>query len=386
MDKSQRLPRPRSIVECFEGLPDPRVNRTRAHKLVDIMVIGLCSILTTGEGFTDMEFLGRAQQDWFETFLELPNGIPSHDTFNRVFSAIDPHRFLDGFVQWVQGVCGALNGDVVAIDGKALRRASSAGQALPYIVSAWASENGLALGQVKVDDKSNEITAIPKLLDILALKGCIVTLDAMGCQKKVAGLIADKKADYVLALKGNQGVAHAEFKEYFDHAVPAGTTGHPVGRMVKPGTMDFFGSVEKGHGRLDVRRYWHTTDIGWFQDKKRWQGLTSVGMVESIRTVKGKRSIERRYYLSSLRLGAKTFAKAVRQHWSVENSLHWCMDVIFGEDQSRARSRYGAQNLATLRRLALNLLKNDKTRNLPIRRKRMLAAINHKYLKALLGI
>ena len=386
MDKPPRLGRPRSLVERFEGLPDPRVNRTRAHKLVDILVIGLCSTLTVGEGFTDMEFLGRAQRDWFETFLELPNAIPSHDTFNRVFSAIDPDRFLDSFVQWVQGVCGALKGDVVAIDGKALRRASGAGQALPYIVRAWASENGLALGQVKVDDKSNEITVIPKLLDALALKGCIVTLDAMGCQKKVARLIADKDADYVLALKGNQGVAHGSFKEYFDHAAPTGTTGLPVGRMAKPGTMDFFESVEKGHGRIDVRRYWHATDIGWFQDKKLWKGLASVGMVESIRTVSGKRSVERRHYLSSLPLGAKTFAKAVRQHWGVENSLHWSMDVTFGEDQSRARTRYGAQNLATLRRLALNLLKNDKTKNLPVRRKRMLAAINHKYLIRLLGI
>lgn len=386
MSKPQPLPRPRGIVECFEGLPDPRVDRTRAHNLTDILAIGLCSMLTRGEGFTDMEFLGRAQMDWFKTFLELPNGIPSHDTFNRVFSAITPERFLDSFVQWVQGVCGALKGDVVAIDGKALRRAASAGEALPHIVSAWASENGLALGQVKVDDKSNEMTAIPKLLDMLTIKGCIVTLDAMGCQKKVADLIAGKEADYILALKGNQGVAHAEFKEFFDHAVPAGTTGLPTGRMAKPGTMDFFESIEKGHGRLDVRRYWHTTDIGWFQDKKRWKALASVGMVESIRTVGRKRSIERRYYLSSLPLDAETFGKAVRQHWGIENSLHWSMDVTFGEDQSRARTRYAAQNLATLRRLALNLLKNDKTQNLPIRRKRMLAAIDHEFLKGLLGV
>lgn len=177
-DKSRA---PRSLVECFEGLPDPRLDRTRAHKLVDILVIGLCSLLTVGEGFTDMEFFGRTKQDWLKTFLELPHGIPSHDTFNRVFSAIDPHQFLDCFMRWVREICPALAGDVVAIDGKALRRALDAGDSLPYIVSAWATENGLALGQVKVDDKSNEITAIPELLHMLELNGCIVTLDAMGC-------------------------------------------------------------------------------------------------------------------------------------------------------------------------------------------------------------
>jgi len=386
MERPPRLPRPRSIVECFEGLPDPRLDRTRAHKLTDILIIGLCSILTVGEGFTDMEFLGRAQADWFRTFLELPNGIPSHDTFNRVFSGIDPHRFLECFVEWVQGVCPALKGQVVAIDGKALRRASNAGAPLPYIVSAWASENGLALGQVKVDDKSNEITAIPELLRVLALKGCIVTIDAIGCQKEIAGAISDKGADYVLALKGNQGIAMGEFRQYFDYALSADTLGARPERKAKPGTMDFFESIEKGHGRLDARRYWHTTDIAWFTDRKLWKGLCSAGMVESERTVGGNRSVERRYYLSSLPLDAQTFAKAVRGHWGVENSLHWSLDVTFREDQSRARNRYAAQNLATLRRLALNLAKNDKTRKLPLRQKRMLAAMNHEYLKHLLGV
>jgi len=386
MAKPPRLPRPRSIVECFEGLPDPRLDRTRVHKLTDILVIGLCSILTIGEGFTDMEFLGRAQEKWFKTFLELPNGIPSHDTFNRVFSAIDPHRFLECFVEWVRGVCTALKGQVVAIDGKALRRAADHGKALPCIVSAWASENGLALGQIKVDDKSNEITAIPELLRLLALKGCIVTMDAMGCQKEIAGMIADKGADYVLSLKGNQGVALSEFKLYFDYALSADTKGGRPERKAKPGTMSFFESIEKGHGRLDVRRYWHTSDIAWFKDRKLWKGLASVGMVESERTIGGNRSIERRYYLSSLPLDAQTFARAVRGHWGVENPLHWSLDVTFREDQSRARTLHAAQNLATLRRLALNLVKNDKSRKLPVRQKRMLAAMDHQYLMQLLGI
>jgi len=379
-----RLPRPRSVVECFEGLPDPRIDRTRAHKLVDILVIGLCSMLTVGEGFTDMELVGRTRYGWFKTFLELPHGIPSHDTFNRVFSAIDPHCFLDCFVEWVQGVCTALRGQVVPIDGKALRRASDAGEPLPCIVSAFASESGLTLGQVKVDDKSNEITAIPELLRVLALKGCIVTMDAMGCQKEIAAAIIDKAADYILALKGNQQIAHGEFREYFDDAVPLGTRGFP--RKAKPSAMDFFQSLDKAHGRIETRRCWQTTDIGWFQDNARWKGLRSVGLVESVRTVKGQSSVERRYYLSSLPLNAEAFAKAVRQHWSIENPLHWSLDMTFREDQSRARTRYAAQNLATLRRLALNLLKNDTTRKLSVRQKRMLAAFDSDHLKQLLGI
>ena len=386
MQKPPRLPRPRPIVECFEGLPDPRLDRTRAHKLTDILTIGLCSILTIGEGFTDMEFLGRTQEKWFKTFLELPHGIPSHDTFNRVFSAIDPHRFLECFMEWVQGVCTAVKGEVVAIDGKALRRACDQGQTLPYIVSAWASENGLALGQVKVDDKSNEITAIPELLRVLALKGCIVTMDAMGCQREIAGLIFDQGADYVLSLKGNQGTALDDFSQYFDYVLSPQASRALPERKAKAGTMSYFESVEKGHGRTDVRRYWHTTDIAWFAGRTLWKGLQSVGMVESERTVRGEPSTERRYYLSSLPLGAETFARAVRGHWGVENNLHWSLDVTFREDQSRARTRYAAQNLATLRRLALNLVKNDKTRKLPLRQKRMLAAMNHDYLKQLLGI
>jgi len=386
MEKPPRLPRPRPVVECFEGLPDPRLDRTRAHKLVDILVIGLCSLLTVGEGFTDMEFLGRTQEKWFRTFLELPHGIPSHDTFNRVFSAIDPHRFLECFIEWTQGVCTALQGEVVAIDGKALRHAFDRGESLPYIVSAFASENGLTLGQVKVDDKSNEITAIPELLRVLALEGCIVTMDAMGCQKDIAAQIVEKGADYVLSLKGNQGTALDDFSQYFDYVLsPQASRARPE-RKAKAGTLSTFESIEKGHGRTDVRRYWHTTDIAWFAQKGLWKGLRSVGMVESERTVHGQRSIERRYFLSSLPLGAAGLAQAIRGHWSVENQLHWSLDVTFHEDQSRARTRYAAQNLATLRRLALNLVRLDTSRKLPLRQKRMLAAMNHDYLKLLLGV
>lgn len=377
-------PSPRTITQCFEGLPDPRVNRTRIHKLVDILVIGLCSLLTGGEGFTDMQVFGRAKQDWLKKFLALPSGIPSHDTFNRVFSAIDPNAFLDCFVQWVQAICPALEGSVVAIDGKALRHALDEGAPIPYIVSAWASENSLVLGQVKVDDKSNEITAIPELLRVLDIKGCIVTIDAMGCQKEIAAQIAGKQADYVLALKGNHATAHDEIKEFFADAVPPCAT--KAAPTATPGTMDFFRTKEKNHGRIETRRYWQSTDIDWFEDKRLWKNLRSVGMVESIRSVKGKSTIERRYYLSSLPLNAKAFATAVRGHWGVENPLHWTLDVTFREDQSRARTKNAAQNLATLRRIALNLIKKNPQEKISQRQKRILAALDTAFLEQLLGI
>lgn len=373
-----------SIVECFESICDPRVDRTREHKLVDVLVIGLCSQLTGGEGFNDMELFGELRYDWLKTFLELPAGIPSHDTFNRVFSAIDPHCFLDCFVRWVRGICPALEGDTVAIDGKALRRAVDQGASIPYIVSAWASQNGLALGQVKVQDKSNEITAIPELLRALELKGCIVTIDAMGCQKEIAAQIAEKKADYVLALKGNHAAVHEEVKQFFADAVAPCAIEMP--NSVAPGTMEFFQTMEKDHGRIDIRRYWHSTDIAWFQDKKLWKNLRGIGMVESIRRIKGNNSIERRYYLTSLPLDAQTFATAVREHWGVENRLHWMLDVTFREDQSRARTKNAAQNLATLRRIALNLVKKIPRKGVSQRQKKIVAALDKDFLRDLLGI
>ena len=226
--KKQRLPKPKTLIECFEGLPDPRMDRTRRHKLIDILTIGLCTLLARGEGFTDMESYGHARVQWFKSFLELPNGIPSHDTINRVFAALDPHAFLECFTQWVQGLCPKLSDEVVAIDGKALRRAVNEGDSIPYIVSAWATQSGLVLGQVKVEEKSNEITAVPKLLDALVLKACIVTLDAMGCQKEITANIIDKQADYVRALKGNHATVHEEIKEFSPTPCPPAPTSAPT--------------------------------------------------------------------------------------------------------------------------------------------------------------
>jgi len=383
-DRKKSLPKGKPLIECFEGLPDPRMDRTRRHKLVDILVMGLCSVLTGGESFTDMEDFCLVRVDWFKTFLELPGGIPSHDTFNRVFSAIDPYAFLECFCRWVQGICPNLNDEVVAIDGKALRRAHNDGQSIPYIVNAWATDNGLVLGQVKVDEKSNEITAVPELLRMLQLKGAIVTLDAMGCQKEIAADIIEQGADYVLALKGNHANVHEEIRTFFEDAVPPCAI--QCADTAEKDKMDFHQTIEKGHGRIETRRYWQSTDIDWFQDKGLWKGIKNFGMVESIRKVKGESTIERRYYLSSLPLNAKQFGQAVRRHWGVENSLHWSLDMTFREDDSRARTKNAAQNFATLRRIALNLLKKDLSRKKSLRSKRYIASIDQDFLVHLIGI
>jgi predicted transposase YbfD/YdcC len=378
---------PKSLVAHFGSLPDPRLNRTKDHDLIDILVIAICTLLCAGESFNDMEDFGRAKQDWFKTFLTLRNGIPSHDTFNRVFAALDPKAFLDCFLRWTQSVRQAVPQEIVALDGKALRRALDKDQSVQYIVSAWAESNGLVLGQLKVADKSNEITAVPELLRVLELSGCIVTLDAMGCQKKIAQEIVEADADYVLALKGNQEKVHEEVKSFLDATLEEKQRSRPPGAPVPKAvqTLQSLETVEKDHGRLETRRYFQSDSLEWFADQGKWEGLASVGLVESIRELDGKTTVERRYYLSSLKLGVETFARAVRGHWGVENKLHWVLDVCFGEDQSRAREGYAAENLATLRRLALNLLKRDKSKKRGIRGKMLNASWNHSYLLSLLG-
>ena len=384
MSKSKQERSPASLIDCFQHLPDPRVDRTKRHKLIDILIISICTQLCGGESFNDMEDFGNAKDDWFMTFLELPNGIPSHDTFNRLFAALDPRQFLECFLRWTQSLRTAIPGEIVAMDGKALRRALNQGESLSYVVSAWAGDNGLVLGQLKVAEKSNEITAVPELLQALELRGCIVTLDAMGCQKKIAAQIIQSGADYVLALKGNHETVHEEVKSFLDDAILQQATNSAC--QSDDPELAFTETVEKNHARLEIRRYWQSDDIAWFADLKKWSGLRSVGVVESVREVKGHTSTERRYYLSSLSCDAIRFAKAVRGHWGVENKVHWHMDVSFGEDQSRARTGYAAENLATLRRLALNLLKRDKTKKRGIRGKQKNAGWSHRYLLHLLGI
>jgi predicted transposase YbfD/YdcC len=375
------------LLEHFKALPDPRVNRKKEHPLTDVLVIAICCLLCGGEGFNDMEDFGLAKLAWFKTFLELPNGIPSHDTFNRVFAALNPQAFLDCFLRWTQGLRTALAQEIVALDGKALRRALRKGQSPKYVVSAWAEGNGLVLGQLKVADKSNEITAVPELLRALELGGCIVTLDAMGCQKKIAREIVEADADYVLGLKGNQETVHAEVKAFLDGALAETQAPRLPGAKLSKAAAALarLETVEKDHGRLEIRRYYQSDQLDWFADKGKWEKLQSVGLVESLREVEGKTTVERRYFLSSLALGVETFARAVRSHWGVENKVHWVMDVCFREDQSRARSGYAAENLATLRRLALNLLKREKTKRRGIKGKQLCAGWDNAYLLRVLN-
>jgi predicted transposase YbfD/YdcC len=371
----------------FSILVDPRVNRTRDHELIDVLVIGLCCVICGGESFYDMEHFGKAKLDWFKTFLKLPYGVPSHDTFNRVFCALDPRQFLECFLSWTQSVRQAIPGEIVALDGKALRRAIDSGAGPRCIVSAWAEDNGLVLGQLEVDGKSNEITAVPQLLRALELSGCIVTLDAMGCQKAIAREIIEADADYVLALKGNQGVVHEEVKTFLDQTAAEKKKPRRPGAPAPKAAalLAEFETVEKEHGRMETRRYYMSDQLGWFEGGAEWEGLRTVGMVEATREIKGQASVERRYYLSSLPLNAREFARAVRGHWGIENKLHWVMDVVFGEDQSRARAGYAAQNLALLRRLALNLLKREK-KNRSVRGKQKDAGWDNAYLLKVLSV
>ena len=385
--ESKRTLAKNSLLAHLAQVPDPRVNRRKDHDLVDVLVIAICTLLCAGETFNDMEEFGKSKYDWFKTFLGLRNGIPSHDTFNRVFAALDPNQFLDCFLRWTQSIRQAVSQEIVALDGKALRRAMDKDQNVKYVVSAWAESNGLILGQLKVSDKSNEITAVPELLRILELSGCIVTTDAMGCQTKIAKEIIESDADYVLALKGNHEKVHEEVKMFLDDLVAESKTYRPPGAQAPEAlkTLGVCETVEKDHGRHETRRFYQSADLDWFADKDKWEGLKSVGMVESIREMDGKRSVERRYFLSSLPVDAQTFARAVRSHWGVENKVHWIMDVCFREDQSRARAGYAAENMATLRRLALNILRREKTKKRGIKGKQLSASWDHAYLLRLLG-
>lgn len=367
-----------ALVDHLATVPDPRIARQRWHKLSDILVIAVCAVLCGAESYPAMEDFGREREEWLRQFLELPEGIPSHDTFNRVFRLLDPVAFQSCFLRWMPGVAEVTAGEVVAIDGKALRRsfAKSTGQRAIHMVSAWASENGVVLGQRKVDTKSNEITAIPELLDLLALKGCIVTIDAMGCQRTIAQKIVAQEADYVLALKGNQPTVEQAVEHFF-------VTG-PAAEAHRTQSA-YHEQTEHGHGRVETRCAWISADLEAELSAIAWPGLQSVGMVEAPRTQGGKTSVERRFYLSSLPPAAEHFAQAVRKHWGIENQLHWSLDVTFREDQSRLRTGHGAENFAVLRHLALNLLRQEPSaKSLP--RKRLACALNPDYLlKVLLG-
>ena len=361
---------------CFEQLEDPRMNRRKRHELLDIIGITVCAVIAGADGWVDVASFGKAKEPWLRTFLKLPNGIPSHDTFGRVFSLIDPEAFEECFRSWVQAVQNRVQG-IVAVDGKTVRRSHDRRNAKKaiHIVSAWATESYVALGQVKVADKSNEITAIPELLRMLDLRGCLVTIDAMGCQRQIAQTIVDAGADYLLAVKGNQGTLAEDVEQEFKHAQGDGFA-----------YMDhqYFECLEKGHGRIEKRQYWFTHDIEGLGTLERWPKLNAMAMCRATRTVDGQTSVEDRYFITSTTHNdVKKIAEGIRNHWGIENSLHWVLDVAFQEDQSRIRIGYAAQNLALIRKMAINVLKAS-TKKGGIKNKRLQAAWNEDYLGELL--
>jgi predicted transposase YbfD/YdcC len=372
------LPKPVEILqEHFADLPDPRQLRSEDHPLINILFIAVCAVLCGAEHFTEMEAFGQAKEPWLCQHLDLCRGIPSHDTFNRVFRLLDPEAFGRCFVSWSRALAELTAGEVVALDGKSVRRAfdKAVGEDKPlHLVSAFAVANGLCLGQRKVASKENEIVAVPKLLEVLALAGCIVTLDAMGCQKKIAKAIREHEADYVLRLKDNHPVVRQEVEAFFDDCLAHA-----------PESLAFDEQVDGGHGRVEVRRLWSSGNVEWFTDLDKWQDLSSLVLVESERHIGEQISVERRLYLSSLPASdTSMLQRAIRAHWGIENSLHWVLDVAMREDESRARKDHVGENLALLRKMTLNMLKQDTSVPGGIHAKRLRAGWDTNYLARLL--
>jgi predicted transposase YbfD/YdcC len=364
-----------TIENHFGDLTDPRIDRTKLHKLIDILVIAICAVIAGADTWEDVAAFGQAKVDWFKTFLELPNGIPSHDTFNRVFARLDPQQFQDGFLRWMSAVSEVIGGQVIAIDGKVLRRSHDRGigKAAIDMVSAWASANRLVLGQVKVEDKSNEITAIPQLLRALEVSGCIVTIDAIGCQTEIAELIIDQDADYVLSLKENQGRLFEDVQLLFEDLEKS---------QYQAYHFDYAKTVNKDHGRLEIRECWTISDpevLRHLRGFENWKQLLTVSRIRAQRQIGEERNCEDRYHIASI-VGAKRVLWAVRSHWGIENELHWTLDIAFDEDRCRVRKDHGPENFALLRHIALNLLKQEKTCKRSIKGKRLLAAWKEDYL------
>jgi len=363
---------PRTLVEHFSAIADPRIDRAKRHVLIDVIVVAIIGTICGADGWEDIEMIATEKEDWLRSFLRLPNGIPSHDTIARTFARISPQAFNSCFVAWTNDVANLTAGEVVAIDGKTLRRSfdRAADKAAIHMVSAWASGNGLVLGQLKVDAKTNEITAIPKLLDLLSISGCIVTIDAMGCQKAIATKVLEKDADYVLGLKANQNDTLDAVKFYFDTCTPAQDSTRQT--------------TDGGHGRIEVRNY-RVADAVLVSGLAEWPGCRSIVEVHCQREQQGQTTVETRYYLSSLAPDAKTLAHAIRSHWSIENSLHWVLDVEFDEDRNRIRTASAPENLAVLRHLAINLLRKEKTFRGGTGKKRLKCCLSNQYLEKVLA-
>ena len=371
-----------SIITHFKDLKDPRIERAKKHRLIDILVIALGSSLVGGDGFQDMELFGNSKREWLGQFLELPNGIPSHDTFGRVFARLDPQQFRHCFLSWTRSVSELTQGDVVSLDGKTARASfDRATDVSPiHMVSAWCSQNGgLVLGQLKTDSKSNEITAIPELLKLLAIKGCIVTIDAMGCQTKIVNQILDQEGDYLLTLKSNHQKTYRAITTSFHDQIE-----HKLNWRTEE---NFFDAFDTSHGRTVRRRVWRLSDFSGMAHLDKWKGLRSIVAVERIRKAHCEAQVtsEYRFYISSLTRSAKDFANLIRQHWDVENKLHWSLDVTFNEDRSRIRKDHAPENMASLRRLALNQLRQDKSKPISLRQKRMLCSLDENFLMQVLS-
>lgn len=367
---------PGNLHAHFQSLTDKRRGAGKRHKLIDILTIAICGIICGADDWSGIEEYGQAKEDWLKQFLELPHGIPSHDTFGRVFSWLDPEAFEQSFLGWVKAVMNITNDQVIAIDGKTLRRSHdhANGKEAIHMVSAWAEKNKLVLGQVKVDEKSNEITAIPELLRVLEINGCIVTTDAMGCQQEIAAIVVEKGGDYLLALKENQGQLHEDVIELFNGAqeVTYFDVEHTYAK-----------TTNKDHGRIEVRECWAVTDpdfTHYLRGFENWKSLRTLVKVTSQRRTSTGTSTEDRYFISSSQLPARLVLKAVRGHWGIENGLHWVLDIAFREDESRVRKDFAPENLAILRHIALNLLKQDTSKKVGIKNKRLVAAWNNDYL------
>jgi len=370
-----------AIEEYFSKVADPRKDRTKDHKLIDIIAIAICAVICGAEGWTDIENYGNSKVLWLKTFLELPNGIPSHDTFGRVFGMIDARQFQLAFWEWVWAVNDIVQGQIVNIDGKCLRGSDDQklGKRAIYMVSAWAAENEIVLGQRKVDEKSNEITAIPELLKMLNLSGCIVTIDAMGTQTAIAKTIQEGNADYVLSVKENQGHLFEDISVLF---------GVDQEQNFKYASLDHHETVNKGHGRIEVRECWTTSNpeyLSLIRGAQNWTGLKSIAMIICTRIIEGKETKFTRYYISSLVSNAERILQIVRKHWAIENELHWVLDVALNEDHSRVRKDQSSENLAVLRHIALNLLKQEKTAKGGIHAKQLQAAWRDDYLLKILA-
>lgn len=365
-----------SIMHCFAVLPDPRKTRNQVYTLFDIITTTILAVLCGADDWVEINFWGEANLSWLQEKGLCKNGIPSHDTFSRFFRFVDPNAFERCFISWTQKISKVLGG-VIAVDGKALCNSGSGEEKAIHLVSAFSVENDIVLGQLATRAKSNEITAFPELLKLLDLREAIVTIDAAGCQKEIAKQIREQKGDYVLALKGNQGTLHAEAENFFKQALEVSS---------KEAGCDHYISKEKSRGRQETREVWVIEELDWLEQKEHWNGLKSIACVKSQRLVKGKETMEQRYYISSLEADAWKIGRAIRSHWSVENKLHWQLDVSYGEDDCKVRKDNGAENFSVIRRATLNLLKADKKTKAGIKNKRSKAGWDKDYMLKILAM